>query len=463
MVDSIAEKQIQDLRSSLDTEIKKKQDLQKKLDEQYQEMQNIMKYADTLIIEFTSDFRIINTLGPIEKVFGQHSKKVERGANLMQLIYKTTQNIKAKEENEEEVAYEDREDIEKKVEKFIQGKKDDLLVEIIGENDEAEIFLFVWQIIRNNKNFKSYIKIIPTNNIVKITQDKFKKDLERIDKNNTQLLRLLKEGIVILDRKYKISFMNEAAKKILISSKIPLLQDAPVEGRFFREIFVHEEVEDINQRLEYIDQAIDTKQNIVYTKRTRDIDVEFSIFPMLDDSNYLNNIAIIVTNKSYNIGKASDDANSKKRLLITLKQLSDEKNILSERVKELEYNHKWFMKKRKEDIDTISNLHNSIKSLNNYLNNLPVPTTILRYPELTYEFVNRSFEVLFNQKREIINGKTDFFIFSDNDVEKLNFAVDECVYNRNITTIIIHGVKIIQAPIFDKNENISQIIRIYEE
>lgn len=461
MPESFDHKQLNELRAKIDSLNSEKNELQSKLEDQVTFIAEILRISEMAIVRFDADFTIIDADGALDKVFRSQSSKITHGENLIRQIYKLTHSIKAKPEDVT-IPYDEREDIEKTVQKFISSSAESRDVEIVGEDDSGEVFLLLWHIIREGKNFKSFLRVIPTNSIVKSTQDHHKKQIKVKEKSVKQIFAFLEEGIIVLDMKYRITYMNEAAKRTIFAKGINLLKTAPVEGRFFREIFVHEEADEINARLDYLDKAARSKTFQSYTKISNDTPVTYSIYPLVRESGEMDGL-IIVTSKDQTKTSSKIDDSEKHRFIMTMKKLSDEKLVLNERIKELEYNHQWFMKKHREENEKYKALQSTIGKIYRYLTQLPIAVGIFSYPDLKNVYINQAFEVLFDKTKKDVNGKTDYELMNKTDAELMIKKSQESASSRQLTVSTIGGLIIRQKPIFSEDEVPSHIIRLYEK
>ncbi|HOK14665.1 MAG TPA: hypothetical protein PK007_07065 [Candidatus Kapabacteria bacterium] len=209
----------------------------------------VLQNTEMAIVETRADMRIINAEGAIDLIFEEAIDDFERGENLLKVIYKITHNTKAT-SKELPTSTEQGDSIEELINKFVEGTLEEKLIRIVGEKESGELFLLTWKIKRLGKNFKSFFKIIPTNQIIKSAQDKHIEEINEMRKLVRDTLNIVEEGLFVLNMKNEIEFMNNSAKRFFFSSNINLLKSAPIEGRLYSEIFINESVDEIKHRIE---------------------------------------------------------------------------------------------------------------------------------------------------------------------------------------------------------------------
>ncbi|MDQ1267156.1 MAG: hypothetical protein QG635_2310 [Bacteroidota bacterium] len=448
--------------------LEKIEELQTRYNNLNDEITEMMKYFEFAIVETKDDMRIINSNGAVDEIFKDVIKNFNRGENLVKLIYRTCKNTKEKEElkevisssGSEEFPDEEQEDLEDSIQKFTQTGREERIIKIVGEKEDGEIFLLQWVIKKKNNIYRSFFKAVPTNGIVKAAQEKHKIELEQNRNNIKETLGHIKEGITILDLKSTIIYMNDAAKKYYISHKNQLLKNAPVEGRFFKEVFVTEDPEEVKKINDYNRRVIVTRKPITYYKKLHDIDIEMNVFPLINEKNNVIGVTIISRTQQIAAEKKPDTSASAsmavdtKKLLLTIKSLSEDKRMLLERANELDNNFKWLMKNNKE-------YHETIKQYYLYLDMLPTAVSIQLLPSMKFDFINRQFERKFGKGRDEVRGKEDSDMFSPDTVLILNQKYEEAVQTRkaiDIDTGFFHSRQIV---IFGSDNNPSHLMRIY--
>jgi PAS domain S-box-containing protein len=388
-----AEEQLQRLVSQLKAE---KDALSSKIQKQDQELSELLIYSEMVVVESTLDMKILNYYGDIEYVFENVAKQVECGANLTMLVAKATQETKSRADDS------DKEDIIDVVTKFVQSPRTEKKIEILGVKDESgELFLLDWKMKKTGKMLKSYFKITPTNNIIKQTTEKFERALDDKDKFYGQVFEYSHRGVTILNPDGKIIYINTAAKDMFVSSDNKLIKTESLIGRTFYEIFINDDAETTKERQAKSNQAYITKSSVSFIIRTHDGEIKYEIHPLLDRKRNVAALSIFTTL----LNSGQNNTLDSKKLMSTLKTLYEEKSVLAERIKELEYNHQWLMKNSR-DVD------NQRKKLYFFLNSLPIPISVVDLKTKKYDFVNREFELKIKKKRDDIIGFREVQVFT---------------------------------------------------
>lgn len=448
------EKQIKRLRLT-------KNELLESIQQKDAQITEILENSKMVLIDTTNDLRIINSIGPIEIVFKEASDNIERGKELTHAVYKATKSIRDKDNDDE------NDDLDKKVNRFINGPKEELELKIIGTNED-EIYLMLWKIIKFSNALKHYFSIIPTNNIVEESKEHFKKQIEKQRDILKQILNSLNEGVIYIDLSNKIKSVNEKAKELFINQESKIMSRAELEGRFFHELFINEAPDLTTQRLEINNEVIISQETKIYEMKTLQKDLLFKVLPWYDDQAKVKGVILIAT-ESANRGffENKETKKSKKEDILVLKQtlknFVSQNNTLKERIKELEYNHQWFMKKRREDQETIKYYHNTIKKLYTYLDSLPYPMSILSVPDKKYEFVNKAFIKKIKKEKIKILAKTDNEVFGETIAEyfdKLIQDIDDIDKPVDFKHVQMQG-KIIQLA--NDSGTITHIVRVFEK
>ncbi len=393
-----AEEHLQKLVNRLKDE---KEALSSKIQKQDQEISELLIYSEMVVIESTLDMKILNVLGDVEYVFENVAAQVERGANLTMLVAKATQETKSRADDA------DAEDIVDAVTKFTLSPRTEKKIEILGvKEDSGELFLLDWKMLKAGKVVKSYFKITPTNNIIKQTIDKYEKELDVKDKFYGQVFEYSHRGVTILNPDGKIIYINTSAKNMFISKDNKLIKPESLIGRTFYEIFINDDSEANKIRQSKNNQAFITKQSIQFVMQTHEGQIKYEVHPLIDSKRMVSALVIFSTLLSANGNETLDP----RKLMPTIKSLYEEKSVLGERIKELEYNHKWLMKNSR-DVDT------QRKKLYFFLNNLPFPISIIDLKTKKYDFVNKEFEQKIKKKREEIVGHRDVQVFTQMEAD----------------------------------------------
>ncbi|MFP4370431.1 MAG: PAS domain-containing protein [Candidatus Kapaibacterium sp.] len=427
-----------------------KEELKRRLSNSEDQIMEIMKYFDLAVIDTSEDMRIVGSMGSVDSVFGTYSSEVIQGKNLLKAVYKLTKNTREKDavkKNED-----DFESLEDTIMNFTDGKKSEKSMKIVGENDEGELFLLKWSIKRNGKYFKSFFNIIPSNTIVEEVHAKHKKQLEHLKENMRRAFNSIHEGITLIDNKNRIIFMNENAKDAYIPSDNTLLMNANFEGKYYHELFVNEESEEVKERQDINAGVRASGEEEVYRRRKNNKNIVFRVSPTYDEDKNINGLMIVSRIEEVNNNNDSIDTN---KLISAFRKVAGENKELKASITEMQNNQKWLMKKNKE-------YNESIFLIYNFLDCLPYPLTIINAQSMKFEFANRMFENKIGLKRQEIRGKTDENIFDKSTSEKLLKAIKAVKRTASHITYEDGPLIIRQAPVF-KNEKITHIVRVYTE
>lgn len=420
------------------------------------QLDDVLKYSEMTVITTTDELRVISHYGSDDAVFGDAAKNLKSGADLFKIVLKATKNVYDKDGDAED------EDIEKKVHKFVTGYKDETEFKIIGKNDD-EIFMLIWDIKKKDDHLKHFFRVIPTNNIVEESKKFFIKQFEEQKELIKQILNSISDGVVFIDLSNKIKIANEPAKDYLLVQTSKLMSRAVLEGRFFHEIFANEEQDKITQRLEINNRVVINRKKINYVMKTHGKKLNFSVIPWTNEENNVLGVIVIV---SYHKIKKNEDAEEKQVDISTiknaLKNSLEQNKIMKERIKELEYNHNWFMNQRNDDQKTIRYYHSTIKNLYTYLDMLPSPFAILKLPGREYDFVNKAFLDNFKLDKKDVLSKKDKDVFGPDAESLLDSVYFKNKNNKEVVkfkNVRFRGRQII---LFDNEGNQTHLIRVFE-
>jgi|YNPMSStandDraft_2_1061718.scaffolds.fasta_scaffold18671_1 PAS domain-containing protein len=408
--------------------------------------------ADMAIVETRSDLRIINAEGAIDNIFNECIDDFERGENLLKIVQKTTHNTKV---SNKEIydSSEDQESIEQAVNKFIEGTLEEKVFRIVGEKESGELFLLIWKIKRFGKNFKSFFRIIPTNQIIKSAQEKHLDEINIMRKLVSDTLNLIEEGVFILSIRNEIEFMNISAKRFFFNDNPTLLKNAQIEGRYYNEIFVNENLDEIRTRIEYNAKCIATKKPVKFTQRKNDQQVVFTIYPNFNHKKEVIGTITIIKD-DLPIFTASTPKDEIEKLTKALKYYTQIAKQSETRINELENNQKWLMNKNNE-------YQSLIRTLSTFLDNIPVPLAILSLPSRKYEYVNNYFAQKFNIKKELVKGKTDDDLMNPDDADAFSTKTIEAIETLEITKVSSPNYYAKQVVLVNANNKPSNLIRLF--
>ncbi len=425
-------------------------ELRARIDNQNQENFDLLKYFELVIIDTKDDLRIVNTYGAVEELFGDVEKFFERGNSLIKAIYKVTRNTKPRiEESFDEVQHTQIQlDLEELVVKFVMSTREEREFKMVGEKDNGDIFLLVWKIKRLDKVFRSYFKIIPTNSIIKTIQERHSNELDQVKTDMRLVFDNIQDGITILDLKNTILYMNDSAKNQYFTTSNKVTQKANFEGRLFQEIFVNEPSDVVKHITEYNKRVVELREPFEYTKKIAEQEVSFYLKPAFNERGFI--VAIIIISRKSG-GEVNIDTN---KLFSALKNLSIDNKKQFSRIKELEQS----LAKASE---SLNNYQRTIKLIYSFIEQMPFPVSIIKLPNMNYEFVNAQFEQVTKLSRENLRGKRDEEVFPKDTVEKFSSFISQSLLNYQITNFETEEYKIRQTVMMNDRQEPAFIIRVF--
>lgn len=426
-------------------------DLRAKLNTMRDEQMLILRYFDLIIVDSSDDLRIIDVLGPVEEMFPEAKNFFDKGSNLVKAIYKITQNTRIREEEVHDAVREEefQLDLEELVNRFITGNREEKKYEVLGETDTGEVFLLIWQIKRLEKTFRSYLKIIPSNSIVKSLQTRQEEELLKYKIEARLIYSQIQDGITILGLDNRISFMNDVAKSLFFSYKAGVTQKANFEGRYFHELFINESSDLLKHIIDYNKVIVENRKAINFSAKFGDQTISVHLRPLMNERHFITGIVIICRKV---VQEMNFDVN---QLLVTLKNLSLENKKLFARTREFEANQRVLNA-------NIQSLHNTVHNVYRFLEKMPFAVSIIKLPSVSYEFVNERFEKLTQLKREQLRGKNDAQIFplmvSNALLDFINQTIEDP--NENFFKYDVYTIR--QAAIFNETNEPTYLIRLIE-
>jgi PAS domain-containing protein len=449
---------IEELKAKLDVLTKDKEELKSKLDAHVELLDESLRHSDTVIVDCTEDFRISAVLGPYDQVFHEHRDKFNHGGNLMKVVYATTKNIIDQDELKQHSDTNEAKNLEQKIIEFMQSIRNEITLKVVGETTKGESFILIWQMKRFSRFFRSFFTSIPTNIILDKINEKHELEIETFKKRGEYLVEFSSDGFIILDKVGKITFMSRNARKTLMAQNVKRLMDADVRGRFYREIFVNDNNEEINRKLDINKRVFTTNQTESFIKKSPDGDIHFSVFP---DQNEFGDVQGLVIVTSLKPTMISNELEQKvKRLSTAVQKMQSEKTHADERNKELDYNQQWMMKKLEESNQNIKLLHKSLKQLYNYLENMPIPICIIDLPTLKYEFVNTKMHQWMNTKKSDVVGKRDEELLQKDLIIALNEIFKETIKTMQPIKINYKDYTILQMAFSNEKNLPTRLIRL---
>jgi hypothetical protein len=429
------------------SELKQKvHNLTEELNLNYSQFENC--YVDT-----NSDFRIINYFGATDIIFEEVKKKFQKGENIIKLVNKISKtniaHIEGQETDSENIP-----SIDQVLDKFFISQKNDLNLRIMGEREDGEYFMLVWKVKKIESYFRHYFKVIPTNQINKLTQEKTVYDLENARTIFKSIINLIETGIIVLDVSQRITFINESGKNHILPNQNARIKNANFESKNYKDLIFMCDQDEANFLLDSNKTVIDSKKKVSFSRKVDGKDLHYDLYPIFNKSEELNGIAIISSFKepaNKGLGHQIDF----RKLLLTIKHFSDQNKILYERISELETNQRWFMKNNQQYESTIKTLYSNIE-------NIPYPLSIIEMPSQKFILINTAFHRAIDKDKKEILGKTDFEIFPDDLSSILNNQNIDCSQNK--TTVYFNlneNIFIKQTPFLDFGSNKIMIARIY--
>lgn len=424
--------------------------LHDRFEDQKEKLSELLHYSDTAIVDSDNNLKIINSQGNVENVFGSKMRRFEIGNNIVDVIHKLTKNTNIKKRTQ---SFDEKLDINTAISDFMKSKIAEKEFSVLGERDEGEMFLLIWKMKRLKEFYRSYFKIIPSNAIVRAAQEHHKHELAKREEHLLNILAKIPEGVTFLDNRKKIIFMNESAKITHLNTKI---KDAPVEGRFYQDIFVTEDRDNIRIRMEKLEFVMKFKKSIRYLIKTQKTELQYYIYPIEDHGGNLINIFILSNPISAQSKEALKDINF--RLVSTLKHLTNELDEFKEHIVEITNSNDWLKEKYSESaVEIFKEIGDTITIVEKF----PMPICVLGLPGYRYEYVNSAYLELVKDKFENINGKKDDSYFFGNDLIELESKNYETV-NKNKTVTIdsehLHGKQVLLKDIENKPKKILRIL-----
>lgn len=413
-------------------------------------MTEFLSYSDTAIVDFDATLKITHAQGNIGSIFGESMRRFEVGNNIANVIKRFCRNnlIKDKFKPIEESLH-----IDEAISEFISGQKYEKEFTVLGSREDGEMFLLVWKIKRMQDLFRSFFKIIPSNAIVKSSKEWFDAEISHQNHNLIEIMKKIPEGITLIDDRKKIMFMNEPAKITHLNTKI---KDAPVEGRFYQEIFTTEDKDNIRIRMEKLEFAMKFKKAMRFVLPTQKFELQYLIYPILDFSGNFKNALVISSPVFSHEPEQLKEINY--RLINSLKQIVIEVNDLR---KILEEGKSSQILKKTDTEFPFENIFNEFGTTCEILNLFPIPICVLKIPGYRYEYANQEFCNKINSNlTDIKNQKDDNFFFGNDliSLETKNFDV----VNKHKTVIInSEHISAKQFVLKDKNNKPAKIVRIY--
>lgn len=404
-----------DLKSENDNlkyELNKLNNLYEKLQEQ---IVNLLNFGETAVFECDKDYKIISTYGAIDPIFRNLNQLYGKYKNLIEMLNHCINPIDESDLDKDEIEEDSNEpfykvDIKNTFMGFLQNPKKTMNVDLFGKLPTDEIYNLNIKLMKTEFMITAYVRYLPSSFFLKKYDQKTKSDLESKDTLISNIFNAINHGMTLLDSRQRILMMNQNAKDHHISDEAKILKNAQLEGRLYRDIFTNETNEEYGERLRNLDKANSTMKKVKYSKKTNGKMVHFEITPMLNEVNLPNGLLIFTTLETPSDVNMEVKVN---KLTQLAKHFKNENDGLNERVKELEINQNWLMKKNDEAQNNSKLLHESLRQIYFYLELLPFPMAVLEIPSGKYQFVNNNFLKLVKLDKKAILSKIDDQIFPD--------------------------------------------------
>lgn len=438
-----------ELIQELKNEIK---NLKEKNEQHNSEFSDILRFFNLLVIDTKDDLRIINCFGTAEEIFTGGDKIFERGNSLIKAIHKVTRNTNLRPEENIDESRKTQEllDIEETIVKFINSTRTEREFQIIGETENGDVFLLICRIKRTDKYFRTFLKVLPTNTIIKNMQDKHSEEVKRLKKEAVRVYDAIQDGVTLLDLHNKILYMNPAAKKLYFNNSNRITKNANFEGRLFQEIFVNEDPDIIKEIVEFNKNVLISREETSYSKKINEKEVSFHLKPTLNERDFIIGITIISRTA------ASDFSIDTTKLFTALKNLSIENKNLYSKVKELEGS---LQKSNQIGIE----FQSTVKLFYSFFERMPCPLSIIRFSSQQYEFINAAFEKKISLSRELIKGKKDSDLYPNHILIHFSQALNSNLSEKRTAVINIESIKCKQTIVYNASNEPTHIIRVFDD
>ena len=441
-----------EVKQNSEIQIKELSDKNRNLKE---EISFLLYKFETCYVDTKDDMRIINFLGATEIVFAECEDRFNKGENLIKMINLITKsniaNVEGLENNSDNIPAMDQ-----VVANFIDNDRNEVHLKVMGEKSDGEYFLLSWQIKKFEKFIRHYFKVTPTNQMVKLAQEKNIRDLNNFKLLIKNILSLVQVGIVILDVSQRIQFINEISKSHSISNNNDFLKNAVFDNKHFKDVIFMCDQDDMTFRLETNKNVLESKKQIKYERMINNGKIIFEVNPIFDNSNSISGLAILSFKESKDVQTDKQTSNlDVRKLLLTVKHFNSKNKELFERVNELETNHKWF-------IQNSQSYEATIKTLYSHIDNIPYPISFIDMPTQKITLINSAFQKAIEIDKKLILGKSDFEIFSKEHSDILLLKNDECIKDKSIIDFNLNdNINIKQSAFMDFGKNKMVIVRVY--
>ncbi len=446
-----------DLKSENDNlkyELNKLDNLYEKLQEQ---VVNLLNFGEMAIVECDMDYKIISTYGAVDPIFRNLNKFYAKYKNLIEMLNNCINTI-----DDEDVDLEEGQepfykvDIKNVFMSFIQNPKKTVNIDLFGKLPTDEIYNLNIKLMKTELSITAYIRFLPSSFFLKKYEQKIKNDLISKDLLITNVFNSINHGMTLLDSRYRILLMNQNAKDHHISDEAKILKNAQLEGRLYRDIFTNETNEEYNERHRNHEKAISSMKKVKFSKKTNGKMVHFELTPLMNEVSLPEGMIIFTSIEMPNDLNMELKVN---KLTQLAKHFKSENDGLNERVKELELNQNWLMKKNDESTNNTKLLHESLRQIYFYLELLPFPMAIIELPSGKYQFVNNEFLKLVKLEKISVLSKIDDQIFPDTIAAQLVSKTAESINTGKTLSFEFMGSKCKQYIVKINNSN--HLLRIF--
>lgn len=441
--------------SNLKYELKKINNLYENLQEQ---IVNLLNFGEMAVFECDKDYKIISSYGAVDAIFRNLNPSYGKFNNLIDLLNYCINPI---DDNDVEIA-ENQEpffkiDVKNTLITFISETKKKKNIDLFGKlTQNNELYILNLKLAKEEFTVSAYIRFLPFSFFLQKFEQKIKSELESKDLLISNIFNSVNHGMILLDARSRILLINQVAKDHHFSDESKILKNAQLSGRLYRDIFTNESNEDFSERQRHHDKAFSKQKKVKYSKITNGKMVHFELVPILNELELPNGM-FVFTNVD---NPAEINLEVKMNKLTHLaKHFKNENDSLNERVKELELNQNWLMKKNEETIANNKLLHESLRQIYFYLEILPFPMAVLEIPSGKYQFVNNEYLKLIKLEKRAVLNKIDEQIFPDSLAAELTSRTAESLRTKKNITFLFLGNSCKQFLI--ENNDSKHILRIF--
>ncbi|HRP02036.1 MAG TPA: hypothetical protein PLE30_05235 [Candidatus Kapabacteria bacterium] len=439
---------------NLKFELNKLNNLYDKVQEQFVYLLN---FGELAVFECDKEYKIISSYGAVDPIFRNLNKAYGKNKNLIDMLNNCINFIDENDlESEDFSEHFYTTDVKNILMTFISDSKKNLDLDLFGKLASDELYVLNIKLLKLEFSVNAYIRFNPSSFFLQKYEQKIKSDIESKDLLLVNIFNSISLGLTLLDARNRIILMNQKAKDHHISDEAKMLKTAQLEGRIYRDIFTNETNEELTERQRHQDRAYSSHNKVKFSQKTNGKLVHFEINPLLNENKLPNGLLIITSLEA--VGENNSDLKLTKITQLA-KHLKGELDNTSERVKELELNQNWLMKKNDQAQTNNKLLHESLKQIYSYLELFPFPIAILEIPSAKYQFVNNAFTKFVNFDRKSILSKMDDQIFNEELAKNLMERTAESINTGNMLIFPMLGGTCKQYLIKSNNE--SHLLRIF--